>query len=234
MNVIHVNNPDGTTSTYELRGPDTVTLVEWVNLVVPPLAAASTVVEDLERTYGLIQRYASIPRDVLRRIAFSELQRMVDAMSNVIDAAAKAQEDTAPLPDTVDHGGVVYTVPKDLGAALTTGQYIDIVARLEKCEYEAESIAVVLAVMLTEEGKGYDSTGLEDRILTMGKLPALTAIRLSAFFFAGSAPLNEAWSRYMSSRLRSKLQAVQQGLTSMTGSGDGTGSLPASQDPTGN
>lgn len=233
MNVIRVNNLDGTFTEYEVRDPSTVTLVEWVNLVVPPLEAASTILEDLERTYTLVQRFASIPRDVLRKLPFTTLQTLVQAMSDTVVNVDAAQKDEGPLPDKIDHGGVTYVIPKDPGTSLTTGQYIDIVARLEKVEYEAESIAAVLAVMLQPEGKEYDSSTLEDQMLTMGKLPAMTAVKIAAFFFAGCEPLNEAWSRSMSRRLTSKLHGLQRDLASMLPGGDGTPSLPDAPATTG-
>jgi hypothetical protein len=159
----------------------------------------------------------------------SELKKLMAALDEVASAAKDNRKPDAPIGDTLTHEGITYTVPKDPSDALTFGQYVDLEARLEKVEQQDAALATVLAVVLTEEGKGYDASGIEARERSFLSLPAMTAIRHAAFFFAGCSDLAEVWSRYMSRRLASRLQALQQevsALASVTG-----GSSPSPEQP---
>jgi hypothetical protein len=99
---------------------------------------------------------------------------------------------------------------------------VDISARLEKMKSEDESIAVVLAIILQEEGKPYNAETLEAKIAAFMAFPAHLALRLTAFFFAGNAKLMECWSRCISRRLASRVQAMQQALNGSESVTDGT------------
>lgn len=213
---------DGTATLYPLRLPEELTVSEWVRMAVPPLQAAKDVREELENTYTLCQRYIGVPREVLRKIAFSSLSDMIEAVEAAALSAKDARADLSPIT-TIDHGGVTWHVPQNVGEDMTTGQYADIMARLEALEHEDESIPLILAVMLHKEGEAYDGGRLDERMELFRSMPAMKAIRIVSGFFDGSEELNALWSRYISSRLTSRLQAVQQALTDLGSAGASTG-----------
>jgi hypothetical protein len=229
-----IDHKDGTEHLYPVRDLSEMTVRQWLDLTIPPLTNTDDFRDELEETYHIAHRYAGIPRDVLRQIPMSSLRTMFEALEVVaLQAKEERQEDKA-IPTTVDFGGVTYAVPHDLGSEMTLGQYVDICARLERLTTEDEGIAVVLAVMLNESGKAYDGTDIEGKITAFMDFPANLAIRLTGFFFAGNAELMECWSRCMSKRLTSKLQAMQQALSGSESVMDGTppsSALPASSPP---
>lgn len=209
---------DGTVRQYPLRLPEELTVAEWVRMTIPPIQSASTILEELEVTYELCQRYIGVPREVLRKMAFGTIRTMMEAVEAAALAAKDARADLSPIT-TIDHGGDTWTVPQNVGEELTTGQYADIMARLEALEHEDESIPLVLAVMLHKEGEAYDGGRLDERMELFRSLPAMKAIRIVSGFFDGSEDLNALWSRYISRRLTSRLQAVQQALTASASDG---------------
>ena len=83
-------------------------------------------------------------------------------------------------------------------------------------------IAVLLAVMLTEPGKGYTSANLEQRIEAFKAFPCRMGIRLAAFFFVGSEPLSQGWDQFMQRILRSKLRLTEGVIDSLRSVGAGT------------
>ena len=211
--IFEITDHSGTTHTFTAPSPEAVTVAEWVRLTIPPMQNASTFREELEYNIQLAKRFAGIPDTLLRRMPMSELKRLMEAIGHIGDMAAEARKEDVSIPDTFTHEGVTYVVPKDPGTAITFGQYMSVLQQLEGYKYQDESIAVVLACILREEGKEWSTEGLEDRIEAMKRLPARLAITLSAFFFDGSKELRIAWERCMSQKLTSKLRAVQQALS---------------------
>lgn len=216
---------------YPIRELHEMTVRQWLDLTIPPLTNTDDFRDELEETYQIANRYAGIPREVLRKIPMSQLRMMLEELEVLAVAAKEERAEDKAIPTTVEFAGVTYAVPADPGSQLTLGQYVDIAARLEKLTTEDEGIAIVLAVMLNEPGKAYDGTGIEGKITAFMDFPAHVAIRLTGFFFDGNAELMECWSRCISRRLTSKLQAMQQALEGFTSVTDGTepsSALPSS------
>ena len=214
MTVFEITDQDtGTVHRFPAPSAEDITVKEWAALVCPPLQSTKDFRSELEDTYELARRYAGIPDSLLRKMPLSSLRTLMDTLEDIASKARDARKEGEPIPATITHLGVTYTVPKDPGTGITFGQYESVLQELSKHEWQDDSIAVVLACILTPEGTTWSTDGLDDRIRAFQSLQAYTAIRLSAFFFAGSKPLNDTWSRFMSARLTSKLQAAQQALT---------------------
>lgn len=225
---VKIISDDGTETLYPLRLPEELTVSEWVRMAIPPLQSASTVIEELENTYELCQRYIGVPRDVLRKIPFSSLRDMMECVEKAALAAKASREDTSPIT-FLEHGGERWVVPMNPGEDLTTGQYADIMARLEKLDHEDQAIALILAVMLHREGEAYSGSRLDERVKLFSTAPAMKAIRIVSGFFVGSEDLSELWSRYMSNRLTSRLQYAQAELTALLSGGASTLPSPEPQ-----
>ena len=223
---VEIIDEHGVSHVYPIRTAEELTVAEWVRMAVPPIQVGDDPAAELEGTYELLHRFLGCPMELLRRIPFSQLGALVQSVEAVASEVSTARKD-GTVPASITFEGVTYTVPQNPAEDMTLGQYADIVARLDKVQYEDESLAVVLGVMLNPEG-GYDAAGLEDRIAAFGRLPAIDAIRIAAFFFAGSEDLSAAWSRCMTRRLMSRLQQAQQGLTDLASVGAST---PPSPEP---
>lgn len=225
MYVFELLDNEGRKRQFRAPHPDEITAEQWVELTIPPLQATSTFKEELEQVYDIAERFAKIPRDLLRCMPMPDLRRLMEAFEEVAVAANEERKDDKVIPDTVTHKGVTYTVPKDPSEGILFAQYVDLSAKLDQYEYKDQGIAAVLAVCLVPEGEQYDGSKLDERIEAMRSMPAKMAIRLTAFFFVGSKDLEEIWSRYISRSMASRLRLMQQTTDALSAAMGG--SLPS-------
>lgn len=218
---IHLQDTDGTMHEYAVPTIDEVSVGQWMAAEALP-KMEGTIAERYEYLYGLVEIFMGIPHERCRQIAWQDITTITNAIEQVTTQAKLEREEGAFIPDTVVFQGVTYNVPKDFGQGLTVGQIVDILSRLETLETADAGIAVILAVMLTEPGKGYTSANLEQRIEAFKAFPCRMGIRLAAFFFVGSEPLSQGWDQFMEKILRSKLRLTEGAIDSLRSVGAGT------------
>lgn len=218
---IHLQDTDGTLHEYAVPTIDEVSVGQWMAAEALP-KMEGTIAEQYRYLYDLVEIFMGIPHERCRQIAWQDITTITNAIEQVTTQAKLEREEGAFIPDTVVFQGVTYNVPKDFGQGLTVGQIVDILSRLETLETADAGIAVILAVMLTEPGKGYTSAGLEQRIEAFKAFPCRMGIRLAAFFFVGSEPLSQGWDQFMEKILRSKLRLTEGAIDSLRSVGAGT------------
>ena len=218
---IHIQDIDGTLHEYAVPTIDEVSVWQWMAAEALP-KMEGTIAEQYRYLYGLVEIFMGIPHEQCQRIAWQDITTITNAIEQVTTQAKIEREEGAFIPDSVEFQGVTYTVPKDFGQGLTVGQVVDILSRLETLETADAGIAVILAVMLTEPGKGYTSANLEQRIEAFKAFPCRMGIRLAAFFFVGSEPLSQGWDQFMEKILRSKLRLTEGAIDSLRSVGAGT------------
>ena len=212
---------------FNIRLFEDLTVADWYDITNPPIAEG---ISEMDATYELIQRWVKIPRAKLRRMPPAEVERLVTMLGQMLGQATKAKMDEFTPDGTFTHDGITYTVPQNVEADTTFGQWADLNARLETLKHDAEMMPVILACLLVPEGQEYDGETLEARIDAMKALPAAYALKLTAFFFASGSRLQGVMSQYLSKRLTSALQAVQQVVTELQPDMDGSqpsGALPS-------
>ncbi len=218
---IHLQDTDGTLHEYAVPTIDEVSVWQWMAAEALP-KMEGTIAEQYRYLYDLVEIFMGIPHERCRQIAWQDITTITNAIEQVTTQAKLEREEGAFIPDTVVFQGVTYNVPKDFGQGLTVGQIVDILSRLETLETADAGIAVILAVMLTEPGKGYTSANLEQRIEAFKAFPCRMGIRLAAFFFVGSEPLSQGWDQFMEKILRSKLRLTEGAIDSLRSVGAGT------------
>ena len=218
---IHLQDTDGTLHEYAVPTIDEVSVGQWMAAEALP-KMEGTIAEQYRYLYDLVEIFMGIPHERCRQIAWQDITTITNAIEQVTTQAKLEREEGAFIPDTVVFKGVTYNVPKDFGQGLTVGQIVDILSRLETLETADAGIAVILAVMLTEPGKGYTSANLEQRIEAFKAFPCRMGIRLAAFFFVGSEPLSQGWDQFMEKILRSKLRLTEGAIDSLRSVGAGT------------
>lgn len=218
---IHLQDTDGTLHEYAVPTIDEVSVGQWMAAEALP-KMEGTIAEQYRYLYDLVEIFMGIPHERCRQIAWQDITTITNAIEQVTKQAKLEREEGAFIPDSVEFQGVTYTVPKDFGQGLTVGQVVDILSRLETLETTDAGIAVILAVMLTEPGKGYTSANLEQRIEAFKAFPCRMGIRLAAFFFVGSEPLSQGWDQFMQKILRSKLRLTEGAIDSLRSVGAGT------------
>jgi hypothetical protein len=218
---IHLQDTDGTMHEYAVPTIDEVSVGQWMAAEALP-KMDGTIAEQYKYLYDLVEIFMGIPHERCRQIAWQDITTITNAIEQVTKQANLEREEGAFIPDTVEFQWVTYNVPKDFGQGLTVGQIVDILSRLETLETADAGIAVILAVMLTEPGKGYTSANLEQRIEAFKAFPCRMGIRLAAFFFVGSEPLSQGWDQFMQRILRSKLQLTEGAIDSLRSVGAGT------------
>jgi hypothetical protein len=218
---IHLQDTDGTLHEYAVPTIDEVSVGQWMAAEALP-KMEGTIAEQYRYLYDLVEIFMGVPHERCRQIAWQDITTITNAIEQVTKQAKLEREEGAFIPDSVEFQGVTYTVPKDFGQGLTVGQIVDILSRLETLETADAGIAVILAVMLTEQGKGYTSGNLEQRIEAFKAFPCRMGIRLAAFFFVGSEPLSQGWDQFMQRILRSKLRLTEGAIDSLRSVGAGT------------
>ena len=218
---IHLQDTDGTLHEYAVPTIDEVSVGQWMAAEALP-KMEGTIAEQYRYLYDLVEIFMGIPHEQCQRIAWQDITTITNAIEQVTAQAKLEREEGAFIPDTVVFQGVTYNVPKDFGQGLTVGQIVDILSRLETLETADAGSAVILAVMLTEPGKGYTSANLEQRIEAFKAFPCRMGIRLAAFFFVGSEPLSQGWDQFMEKILRSKLRLTEGAIDSLRSVGAGT------------
>ena len=220
---------DPTTGKYQdfrIKPFDDLTIAEWYTITHPPIPEGTS---ELDMTYELIQRWVGIPRTRLRRMPPAEVERLVTTMGKMLGDATKAKMEEFTPEATFTFAGITYTVPQNVEADTTFGQWADLNARLENLTADAEMLPVVLACLMVPQGEEYDGGNLEARIEAMKALPAAYALKLTAFFFASGNRLQDVMSQYLNRKLMSALQQLQQGLTDLQGVTDGSAPSTGSQ-----
>lgn len=224
---IRLHDPDtGKYQDYRIKDFGDLTIADWYTITNPPIAEGIT---ELEASYELIQRWASIPKAKLRRMRPADVEMLMSALGKMLGAATKAKMDEFTPEATFTHGDTTYTVPQNVEADTTFGQWADLNARLEGLTVDADMLPVVLACLLVEQGKEYDGADLDARIDAMRALPAAYALKLTAFFFASGTRLQDVMNRFLNSRLMFALQQLQQELTALQPAGAGSEQSTASQ-----
>jgi hypothetical protein len=224
--VITLHEPDGTSHDYRILPFEDLTITDWYAITNPPIDPATS---EAEATYELIRRWVRIPKTKLRRMKPADVEALVGALGTMLGQATKARMDAFTPEATFTWGGITYTVPQNIEADTTFGQWADINARLEALTDDVEMLPVILAILLVEEGKEYDGADLEARISAMRSMPVEYAMKLAAFFFASGTRLQGVMSQYLSQRLMSGLQAYQQAASELSAVTDG--SPPSTDSP---
>jgi hypothetical protein len=178
---IRIHDPaTGKHHVFNVRPFDQLTVADWYTITNPPIAEG---VSEMDATYELIQRWASIPKRMLRRMPPSEVERLVTALGSMLGEATKAKMDDFTPEATFAHDGITYSVPQNIEADTTFGQWADLNSRLEGMTTDADMLPVICAVLLVPEGQEYEGSDLDTRIAAMRALPAAYALKLTAFFF---------------------------------------------------
>jgi len=223
---IRLHEPTGKYQDFRIKDFDDLTIADWYTITNPPIPEGTT---ELEASYELIQRWASIPKAKLRRMRPADVEVLMSALGKMLGEATKAKMDDFTPEATFTHDGITYAVPQNVEAETTFGQWADLNARLEGLTVDADMLPVVLACLLVEQGKEYDGADLDARIDAMRALPAAYALKLTAFFFASGTRLPDVMNRYLNRKLMSALQQLQQELTALQPDGDGSAPSTASQ-----
>lgn len=220
MAQVRLHDPStGKYQDFNIKPFDELTVADWYDITNPPIAEGMS---EMDATYELIQRWVKIPRTKLRRMPPAEVERLVTMLGQMLGAAAKAKMDDFTPEATFTYGDITYTVPQNVEADTTFGQWADLNARLETMKHDAEMLPVILACLLVPEGEEYDGETLEARIDAMKALPAAYALKLTAFFFASGNRLQSVMNQYLSRRLTSALQVLQQELSVLSDATDGS------------
>ena len=223
---IRLHEPTGKYQDFRIKPFDELSIADWYTITNPPIPEGTT---ELEASYELIQRWASIPKAKLRRMRAQDVERLMSALGTMLGEATKAKMEEFTPEATFTYDGITYAVPQNVEAETTFGQWADLNARLEGLTVDADMLPVVLACLLVEEGKDYDGADLDARIDAMRVLPAAYALKLTAFFFSSGTRLQDVTSRYLSRMLMSALQQLQQELSALAPAGDG--SAPSTGSP---
>ena len=155
----------------------------------------------------------------------ADVEALMTALGTMLGQATKARMDAWTPEATFTWGGITYTVPQNIEADTTFGQWADINARLETLTSDVDMLPVILAILLVEQGKEYDGLDLDARISAMRHLPVEYAMKMSAFFFVSGTRLQDVMSRHLSQRLTSALLLFQQVANDLS---DATGGSPPS------
>jgi hypothetical protein len=222
--VITLHEPDGSSHDYRILPFEELTIADWYAITNPPIDAGTS---EAEATYELIRRWVRIPKTKLRRMKPADVEALVTALGTMLGQATKARMDEWTPEATFTWAGITYTVPQNVEADTTFGQWADINARLETLTSDVDMLPVILAILLVEEGQEYDGDNLDARISAMRHLPVEYAMKLAAFFFASGTRLQDVMSRHLSQRLMSGLQVFQQVANDLSAVTDG---LPPSTD----
>lgn len=199
----------------EYRIPDfgEMTVAEWKRLCLPvhELEGKEAVHEELKRLTG-------IPLKHLRRLRPDQFDELIDAYVKLRKDAADREAEVDGIdfanPDTIEHEGVTYTVPKDLAMETVYGQWEDMDVLLEGATTEPEVMASICAVLLVEKGKEYE--GFHKSQERFETLPARVAMGLVAFFLTTSERLKATIQQHTKRRVMSALQGLGQEGTSST------------------
>ena len=211
---------------FNIRPFAELTVADWYDITNPPIAEG---ISELDATYELIQRWVKIPKAKLRRMPPAEVERLVTALGTMLGEATKAKMDEFTPEATFAHDGITYTVPQNIEADTTFGQWADLNSRLEGMTTDADMLPVICAVLLVPEGTEYEGSDLDSRIAAMRALPAAYALKLTAFFFASGSRLQSVMNQYLSRKLTSALQVLQQELSVLSDATDG--SAPSTDSP---
>jgi len=224
--VITLHEPDGSSHDYRILPFEDLTIADWYAITNPPIDPGTS---EAEATYELIRRWVRIPKTKLRRMKPADVEALVGALGTMLGQATKARMDEFTPEATFTWGGITYTVPQNIEADTTFGQWADINSRLETLTNDVDMLPVILAILLVEEGKEYDGEGLDERISGMRNMPVEYAMKLAAFFLSGGSRLQSVMSQYLSRRLTSALQQLQQVASEL--SDDTDGSQPSTDSP---
>jgi hypothetical protein len=224
---IRLHDPDtGKYQDYRIKDFGELTIADWYTLTNPPIAEG---ISELEASYELIQRWAAIPKAKLRRMRPADVEVLMSALGKMLGEATKARTDAFTPEATFTYDGVTYTVPQNVEADTTFGQWADLNARLENLTADVDMLPVVLACLLVEEGKEYDGADLDTRIDAFRAMPVHYALKLTAFFFASGSRLQSVMTQYLSKRLIYVLQQLEPVLTELQAAG--AGSAPSTTSP---
>jgi len=222
--VITLHEPDGSSHDYRILPFEDLTIADWYAITNPPIDAGTS---ESEATYELIRRWVRIPKTKLRRMKPADVEALVTALGTMLGQATKARMDAFTPEPTFTWGGTTYVVPQNIEADTTFGQWADINARLETLTTDVDMLPVILAILLVEQGKEYDGTDLDVRISAMRNMPVEYAMKLSAFFLSSGTRLQSVMNQYLSRRLMSALQLLQQEASELS---DATAGSPPSTD----
>jgi hypothetical protein len=217
---ITLHEPDGSSHDYRIMPFEDLTIADWYDITNPPIAP-----DDADASYELIRRWVRIPKAKLRRMKPADVEALMTALGTMLGQATKARMDAWTPEATFTWGGITYTVPQNIEADTTFGQWADINARLETLTSDVDMLPVILAILLVEQGKEYDGLDLDARVSAMRHLPVEYAMKMSAFFFVSGTRLQDVMSRHLSQRLTSALQLFQQVANDLS---DATGGSPPS------
>lgn len=209
----------GKVRSYAVRGIEALTLREWMDIVHPPEVPPAS---ELDATIDLIHRWVKVPKPDLLRLSVGEMDRLVTALGNLIGKAAAFRIEGWKPPTTYEWAGVTYTIPQNIEAETTFGQWADLNAALEKLDNDADMLPVVMAHLLVEEGKDYDGSLTDAKAEAFKDCPIEVPIGLHSFFLGSGNRYKDAMSRFMNRRVSYALQLLQQGLTDLSAVTDGS------------
>lgn len=209
----------GKKRTYAVRGIEALTLREWMHIVHPPEVPPGS---ELDATIDLIHRWVKIPKPDLLRVPVGEMERLVTALGSLIGKAAAYRVETWKPPTTYEWQGVSYTIPQNIEAETTFGQWADLNAALDKIENGADMLPVVMAHLLVEEGKDYDGSLTDSKVEAFKECPIEVPIGLHSFFLGSGNRYRDVMSLFMNRRVSFALQLLQQGLTDLSVVTDGS------------
>lgn len=214
-----IDKGTGKARTYAVRGIEALTLREWMDIVHPPEVPPAS---ELDATIDLIHRWVKVPKPDLLRLSVGEMDRLVTALGQLIGHAAAYRVESWRPPLTYEWAGVTYTIPQNIEADTTFGQWADLNAALEKLDNDADMLPVVMAHLLVEQGKDYDGSLTDAKAEAFKDCPIEVPIGLHSFFLGSGNRYSDAMSRFMNRRVSYALQLLQQGLNDLSAVTDGS------------
>jgi hypothetical protein len=197
---------NGKVRTYHLKEPGTLTVADYRILKAEPLDDTT---DERERLVEMVKRLTGIPKTHLRRIPLGTFGTMLDTMAEHVEQLGKdiAASEAADPSTTFDFDGTTYTVPQNLEAETSYGQWEDLhnVLLPQAGTNEADIIKAVCAGLCMPEGEEYNGAHVRANLEAFEDLPIATALAVCAFFFASSKRFRNDISRSILHSLTLKL-----------------------------
>ena len=216
---IGITEQDGKRTVYRVKPLEEITIADWRGLTHPPIEAT----DPFDIAVELVARHCTLPKSKLRRIAASDMYRLMEVISTEAEKIAAHKAKVALILGIrhFTHGGIKYNVPQDLENEVTFGQFEDLEkVLLPQCETDADMHRAICASLCLPEGEEYDGGKVMERMAAFETLPVMTAMEVYAFFFGNSERFEHLTSRCLSQMLTTRQHKAAQVLTDLL---NGTG-----------